>query len=75
MTLLSLYGLGFQLLIIAVMLPLGLIEYIIPFFYNLYLFNNYTMPLENYLWLIITLKRNSKTIISCKFRLISFKQY
>jgi phosphatidylglycerophosphate synthase len=32
MTLLSLYGLGFQLLIIALMLPLGWIEYIIPFF-------------------------------------------
>jgi hypothetical protein len=32
MTLLSLYGLGFQLLIIAVMLPLGWIEYIVPFF-------------------------------------------
>jgi phosphatidylglycerophosphate synthase len=32
MTLLSFYGLGFQLLIIAVMLPLGLIEYIAPFF-------------------------------------------
>ncbi len=32
MTLLSVYGLGFQLLIIAIMLPLGLIEYIIPFF-------------------------------------------
>jgi phosphatidylglycerophosphate synthase len=32
MTLVSLYGLGFQLLIIAIMLPLGLIEYIIPFF-------------------------------------------
>ncbi len=32
MTLLSLYGLGFQLLIMAVMLPLGWIEYIIPFF-------------------------------------------
>jgi phosphatidylglycerophosphate synthase len=32
MTLVSLYGLGFQLLIIAVMLPLGCIEYIIPFF-------------------------------------------
>lgn len=32
MTFLSMYGLGFQLLIIAVMLPLGLIEYIIPFF-------------------------------------------
>lgn len=32
MTLLSMYGLGFQLLIIAVMLPLGFIEYIIPFF-------------------------------------------
>ncbi len=32
MTLLSIYGLGFQLLIIAVMLPMNLIEYIIPFF-------------------------------------------
>ena len=32
MTLLSIYGLGFQLLIIAVMLPLGYIEMIIPFF-------------------------------------------
>jgi len=32
MTLLSLYGLGFQLLIIAVMLPLGWIEFIVPFF-------------------------------------------
>lgn len=32
MTLLSLYGLGFQLLIIAVMLPLGWIEFIAPFF-------------------------------------------
>jgi hypothetical protein len=32
MTLLSLYGLGFQLLIIALMLPIGLINYIVPFF-------------------------------------------
>ena len=32
MTLLSLYGLGFQLLIIAIMLPMGLIEFIVPFF-------------------------------------------
>ncbi|MFY8181050.1 MAG: CDP-alcohol phosphatidyltransferase family protein [Flavobacterium sp.] len=32
MTSLSLYGLGFQLLIIAVMLPLGWIEFIVPFF-------------------------------------------
>jgi phosphatidylglycerophosphate synthase len=32
MTLVSFYGLGFQLLIIAVMLPLQLIQYIIPFF-------------------------------------------
>jgi hypothetical protein len=32
MTLLSLYGLGFQLLIIAIMLPMNLIEYIAPFF-------------------------------------------
>ncbi|SHF74560.1 Phosphatidylserine synthase [Flavobacterium segetis] len=32
MTLVSLYGLGFQLLIIAILLPLGLIYYIIPFF-------------------------------------------
>jgi hypothetical protein len=32
MSLVSLYGLGFQLLIIAIMLPAGLINYIIPFF-------------------------------------------
>jgi hypothetical protein len=32
MTVLSLYGLGFQLLIIAIMLPLGWIEFIVPFF-------------------------------------------
>ena len=32
MTLLSLYGLGFQLLIIAVMLSIGWIEWIVPFF-------------------------------------------
>lgn len=32
MTVLSIYGLGFQLLIIAVMLPLGWIEFIVPFF-------------------------------------------
>mgnify|MGYP006202819311 FL=1 len=32
MTLLSLYGLGFQLLIIAVMLPFGWIEFVLPFF-------------------------------------------
>jgi CDP-alcohol phosphatidyltransferase len=32
MTMLSIYGLGFQLLIIAVMLPLHLIEYVVPFF-------------------------------------------
>ena len=40
MTLLSIYGLGFQLLIIAVLLPLGYIEYIIPFFiiYTLFIF-------------------------------------
>ncbi len=40
MTLLSVYGLGFQLLIIAVMLPLGLIEFIVPFFiiYSLLIF-------------------------------------
>jgi len=40
MTLLSLYGLGFQLLIIAIMLPLGWIEFIIPFFiiYTLLIF-------------------------------------
>jgi hypothetical protein len=31
MTLVSMYGLGFQLLLIAVMLPLNLIEYIVPF--------------------------------------------
>jgi phosphatidylglycerophosphate synthase len=40
MTLLSPYGLGFQLLIIALMLPLGWIEFIIPFFimYTLLIF-------------------------------------
>ena len=32
MTSLSAYGLGFQLLIIAIMLPLNLIEFIVPFF-------------------------------------------
>lgn len=32
MTLVSVYGLGFQLLIIAVMLPLGYLEDIVPFF-------------------------------------------
>jgi hypothetical protein len=32
MTFLSMYGLGFQLLIIAIMLPLHLIEYVVPFF-------------------------------------------
>ncbi len=40
MTLVSIYGLGFQLLIIAVMLPMNLIEYIVPFFiyYSLLIF-------------------------------------
>jgi hypothetical protein len=40
MTLLSVYGLGFQLLIIAIMLPMNLIEYIVPFFiiYSLLIF-------------------------------------
>ena len=40
MTSLSLYGLGFQLLIIAFMLPLGWIDYIAPFFilYSLLIF-------------------------------------
>jgi hypothetical protein len=32
MTLVSIYGLGFQLLLIAIMLPCGYIEYILPFF-------------------------------------------
>jgi hypothetical protein len=32
MTVVSMYGLGFQLLIIAIMLPLGWIELIVPFF-------------------------------------------
>jgi len=32
MTFISIYGLGFQLLIIAIMLPMNWIEYIIPFF-------------------------------------------
>lgn len=40
MTFVSIYGLGFQLLIIAIMLPLNLIEYIVPFFivYTLFIF-------------------------------------
>lgn len=40
MTFVSIYGLGFQLLIIAVMLPLNLIEYIAPFFvlYTVFVF-------------------------------------
>ena len=40
MTLLSIYGLGFQLLIIAIMLPMDLIEFIVPFFivYTLFIF-------------------------------------
>lgn len=40
MTLVSIYGLGFQLLIIAVMLPLNLIDYVIPFFivYSVFIF-------------------------------------
>ncbi|SHG64878.1 CDP-alcohol phosphatidyltransferase [Flavobacterium fluvii] len=40
MTFVSLYGLGFQLLIIAVMLPLGWIEMIVPFFigYSVFIF-------------------------------------
>jgi phosphatidylserine synthase len=40
MTLLSLYGLGFQLLIIAIMLPMGWIELVVPFFaaYTLLIF-------------------------------------
>ncbi|WP_395059863.1 CDP-alcohol phosphatidyltransferase family protein [Flavobacterium sp.] len=39
MTLVSIYGLGFQLLIIVVMLPMNLIEYIVPFFII------YTLPI------------------------------
>ena len=40
MTFLSIYGLGFQLLIMAIMLPLNLVEYIVPFFivYTSFLF-------------------------------------
>ncbi|WP_269227614.1 CDP-alcohol phosphatidyltransferase family protein [Flavobacterium eburneipallidum] len=40
MTFVSLYGLGFQLLLIAVLLPLGYIEIIVPFFifYSLLIF-------------------------------------
>lgn len=39
MTLISIYGLGFQLLIISIMLSLGLVDVIIPFFigYNVFL--------------------------------------
>jgi hypothetical protein len=40
MTFVSMYGLGFQLLIIAVMLPMNWIEHIVPFFvfYTLFIF-------------------------------------
>lgn len=40
MSFVSIYGLGFQLLIIAIMLPMNLIEYIVPFFivYTLFIF-------------------------------------
>ena len=40
MTFVSIYGLGFQLLIIAIMLPMNLIENIVPFFvyYTLFIF-------------------------------------
>lgn len=40
MTSISVFGLGFQLLIIAIMLPLNLIEFIIPFFifFSLFIF-------------------------------------
>jgi len=40
MTFVSIYGLGFQLLLIAIMLPMNLIEYIVPFFiyYSLIIF-------------------------------------
>lgn len=40
MSLVSIYGLGFQLLLIAIMLPLHLIEYIVPFLiaYSLFIF-------------------------------------
>jgi phosphatidylglycerophosphate synthase len=40
MTFVSMYGLGFQLLIIAMMLPIGWIDYIIPFFvfYTIFIF-------------------------------------
>ncbi|MBK9733525.1 MAG: CDP-alcohol phosphatidyltransferase family protein [Saprospiraceae bacterium] len=43
MTAISIYGLGFQLLIIAIMLPLQLIDYVVPFFiyYTLFLFYFY----------------------------------
>ncbi|WP_162127582.1 CDP-alcohol phosphatidyltransferase family protein [Flavobacterium phycosphaerae] len=51
MTLLSLYGLGFQLLIMAVMLPLGWIEFIVPFF-------------SAYTFLILALVGIRKTLIS-----------
>lgn len=40
MSFVSIYGLGFQLLLIAIMLPLGLIDYVIPFFitYSIFIF-------------------------------------
>lgn len=40
MTFVSLYGLGFQLLLIAILLPLGFINFVIPFFigYSIFIF-------------------------------------
>ncbi|HLF52040.1 CDP-alcohol phosphatidyltransferase family protein [Flavobacterium sp.] len=40
MTFVSIYGLGFQLMIIAIMLPMNSIEYIVPFFiiYSIFIF-------------------------------------
>lgn len=50
MTFVSIYGLGFQLLIIAIMMPLGWIELIVPFFisYSVFIFVLVTIR-KNYL--------------------------
>jgi phosphatidylglycerophosphate synthase len=46
MTIVSLYGLGFQLLLIAIMLPLGFVEWIVPFFIGYSLLIGVLIPIR-----------------------------
>ncbi|GIZ09868.1 CDP-alcohol phosphatidyltransferase family protein [Flavobacterium sp. UMI-01] len=48
MTLVSLYGLGFQLLLIAIMLPLGLENWILPFFIGYSILIGILIPIRRY---------------------------